>query len=69
MNFFNALKKCVNFCNTCVNALIMHHYYSSYCWYCIWTTSRGWMEWRPTNSWLCCRTITKMTGTSSRVID
>jgi len=26
-----------------------------YWWNCRWTISRGWLEWRPTNSWLCRR--------------
>jgi len=26
----------------CINSLIVYH---KYCWYCKWTTSRGWQEW------------------------
>jgi len=26
-----------------------------YCWYCRWTASKRWLEWCPTNSWLCHR--------------
>jgi len=35
--FFIALTLCIN---ECVNTSITHHYY---CWYCRWTTSRGWL--------------------------
>jgi len=48
---------CSNFF-ACVNALVNA---LLYCWSCWWIILRGWLERWPTNSWLCCMTVTLVT--------